>query len=322
MNDPMPVRGRTPPLLFPNYKLDQAYDEMFTLDGLPRPQYELLFERLQELTPAELQERQQSADLSFLHQGITFTVYGDARGTERIFPYDLLPRIITATEWDRVEHGLLQRITALNLFLDDIYHGAKILADKVVPFDLVYSCKHYRREMRGLEVPHGVYVAVTGTDLVRLPDGQFAVLEDNLRVPSGASYMLANRQVMKRVFPNLFEHYRVRPLEFYGQALFTTLRELAPPHVEEPNIVLLTPGVYNSAYFEHTFLARQMGVLWWKGATWWRTTAVSTCARPPASSGWTSSTAASTTISSIRWSSARIPCWAQRGCSTPIAAAT
>jgi uncharacterized circularly permuted ATP-grasp superfamily protein len=250
---------------FHAYHLDGAYDEMFTPEAQPRPQYEQLYHRLLELTPAELEERQRSADLSFLHQGVTFTVYSDSRGTERIFPYDLLPRIITAAEWDTIERGLIQRITALNLFLHDIYHKGRILADKVVPHELVFSSKHYRREMRNLDVPHGVYVAVTGTDLVRGPDGKFVVLEDNLRVPSGASYMLANRQVMKRVFPNLFGLYGVRPLDYYGQALLTTLRDLAPTtgpyrRTEDPNIVLISPGVFNSAYFEHTFLARQMGI--------------------------------------------------------------
>jgi uncharacterized circularly permuted ATP-grasp superfamily protein len=233
---------------------------MFTPDGVPRPPYASLYKRLLELTPAELETRQQTADLSFLHQGITFTVYSDARGTERIFPYDLLPRIITAAEWETVERGLVQRITALNLFLHDIYHKGQILADKVVPVELVISSKHYRRQMRNLDVPHGVYVAVTGTDLIRLPDGRFAVLEDNLRVPSGASYMLANRQVMKRVFPGLFSLYGVRPLEFYGQALQNTLAALSPVGAEETTTVLLSPGVFNSAYFEHTFLARQMGI--------------------------------------------------------------
>ncbi len=245
---------------FQTYQLDDAYDEMFAPDGRPRPQYLTLFNRLLELSPSELEARQQSADLSFLHQGVTFTVYSDARGTERIFPYDLLPRIIAAAEWETIERGLIQRITALNLFLHDIYHQGQILADKVVPREMVYSSKHYRREMRGLDVPHGVYVAVTGTDLIRLTDGRFAVLEDNLRVPSGASYMLANRQVMKRIFPGLFSQYGVRPLEFYGQALQNTLAALSPVSGEETTIVLLSPGVYNSAYFEHTFLARQMGI--------------------------------------------------------------
>ena len=250
---------------FHAYQLDGAYDEMFGPDSQPREQYKHLYERLLELTPAELEERQRSADLSFLHQGVTFTVYSDSRGTERIFPYDLLPRIITAAEWDTIERGLIQRISALNLFLHDIYHKGRILADKVVPAALIHSSKHYRLQMRGLDVPHGVYVAVTGTDLIRRPDGKFVVLEDNLRVPSGASYMLANRQVMKRVFPNLFGQYGVRPLDYYGQALLTTMRDLAPvgrdtSGRDDVNIVLISPGVFNSAYFEHTFLARQMGI--------------------------------------------------------------
>jgi uncharacterized circularly permuted ATP-grasp superfamily protein len=161
---------------------------------------------------------------------------------------------------DVLERGLTQRITALNLFLKDIYSEARVLADGVVPRAIVYSCRHFRREMRGVSVPHDVYVSVTGTDLVRLPDGAFAVLEDNLRVPSGVSYMLTNRQVIKRVFPLLFNSYDVRPVDQYGQALLATLRSLAPAHRPDPTIVLLTPGVYNSAYFEHTFLARHMGI--------------------------------------------------------------
>jgi len=171
-----------------------------------------------------------------------------------------LPRILTSAEWETIERGLTQRIVALNIFLHDIYHKGQILKDGVVPHDLIYSSRHYRREMRDLNVPHGVYIAVTGTDLIRQPDGQFAVLEDNLRVPSGASYMLANRQVMKNSFPRLFSDYGVRPLDTYGQALLDTLRALAPAHRPEPTIVLLSPGVYNSAYFEHTFLARHMGI--------------------------------------------------------------
>ncbi|MBW7886457.1 MAG: circularly permuted type 2 ATP-grasp protein [Caldilineaceae bacterium] len=254
-----PISTELPPP-FTSYQLDSAYDEMFAPGGTPRHAYVSLYARLLELTKSELEERQQAADLSFLHQGITFTVYSDTRGTERIFPYDLLPRIITAAEWDVVERGLVQRITALNLFLHDIYHDARIVRDQVVPLDLVYSSKHYRREMRGVDVPHGVYVAVTGTDLIRQPDGRFIVLEDNLRVPSGASYMLANRQVMKRVFPGLFGQYGVRPLEYYGQALLMTMRDLAPTPRDDISIVLLSPGVFNSAYFEHTFLARQMGI--------------------------------------------------------------
>ncbi len=245
---------------FAEYQLDAAFDEMFTSEGRSRAHYVALFDRLQTLPPDELRRRQQAADLAFLNQGITFTVYGNDQGTERIFPYDLLPRIITKAEWATIERGLIQRIRALNLFLKDIYHEGRILADRVVPRELVYSCRYYRREMRGLQVPRDIYVSVAGTDLVRIEDGSFAVLEDNLRVPSGVSYMLANRQVMKRVFPNMFNSYGVQPIDHYGQALLATLRALTPGHRPDPTIVLLTPGVYNSAYYEHAFLARQMGI--------------------------------------------------------------
>ncbi len=245
---------------FANYQIDGVYDEMFAAGAEPRTQYQRLHRRLLELTPIELQQRQQAADLTFLHQGITFTVYSASEGTERIFPYDLLPRILSGKEWDTIERGLAQRITALNLFLHDIYHKGYILRDRVVPHELIYSSRHYRREMRDLDIPHDVYVTVTGTDLIRQPDGQFAVLEDNLRVPSGASYMLANRQVMKNIFPRLFSDYGVRPLDTYGQTLLNTLGSLSPGHRPDPTIVLLSPGVFNSAYFEHTFLARHMGI--------------------------------------------------------------
>jgi uncharacterized circularly permuted ATP-grasp superfamily protein len=246
--------------LFRDYMLDGAFDEMRTPDGGIRPEYQALIETLASLPHEELLRRKQSADLSFLTQGITFTVYGRDEGTERIFPYDLLPRLISGVEWDRIERGLTQRITALNHFLRDVYGEGKILSDRVVPRDMVYSCKHYRRQMCGLEVPRNVYIAVVGTDLLRLSSGEFVVLEDNLRVPSGVSYMLTNRRVMKRTFPQLFHSYGVRPIEHYPQLLLNTLRSLAPEGRPEPNIVLLTPGVYNSAYFEHTYLARQMGI--------------------------------------------------------------
>jgi uncharacterized circularly permuted ATP-grasp superfamily protein len=245
---------------FDQYWLDDAYDEMFEAPGAPRAHYRGLHETLSTVPLAEMRRRKQAADSSFLHQGITFTVYGRDEGTERIFPHDLLPRIVTAAEWNTIERGLAQRITALNLFLKDIYHEARSLAAGVVPREIVYSCKHYRRQMREFQVPGGIYIAVTGTDLIRLPDGRFVVLEDNLRVPSGVSYMLTSRQVMKRIFPDLFRRADVRPIDHYGEALLSTLRSLAPDGRTEPNIVLLTPGVYNSAYFEHAFLARQMGV--------------------------------------------------------------
>jgi uncharacterized circularly permuted ATP-grasp superfamily protein len=248
---------------FRNYQFDAAYDEMFEAPGLPRAHYQALFQTLLGLPPEEMRKSQQAADLSFLHQGITFTVYGNEEGTERVFPNDLLPRIIPNHEWRKIESGLTQRIAALNLFLEDVYNRGKILAAGVVPRELVYSCRHFRREMRGLTVPRGIYVSVCGTDLVRLPDGSFAVLEDNLRVPSGVSYMLANRKVLKKVFPTLFRAYGVCPVDHYAQALLATLRALSPPNStshHEPTVVLLTPGVFNSAYFEHTFLAQQMGI--------------------------------------------------------------
>jgi len=233
---------------------------MYFAADVPRVHYKAVFDRIREMPHEQLLQRQQAADQSFLHQGITFTVYGQEEGTEKIFPYDLIPRIIKGDEWNTIERGLKQRITALNLFLQDIYHDGHILKDEIVPRELVFTCKHYRREMRGVNVPRGIYISVVGTDLVIISDGSFAVLEDNLRVPSGVSYMLANRQVMKRVFPKLFANYGVRPIDNYGRELLNTLRALAPRQDAEPNIVLLTPGVFNSAYFEHTFLARQMGI--------------------------------------------------------------
>ena len=218
-----------------------------------------LIEELLVASQDELRKRQLEADRAFLTQGITFTVYGDDQGTERIFPFDLLPRIITSREWDTLERGLAQRLTAVNLFLKDIYHEGRILAERVVPPELVYSCRHYRREMRGVKVHKDIYVSIAGTDLIRLEDGSFVVLEDNLRVPSGVSYMLANREVTKRVFPGLFTRYNVKPIAHYGQSLLATLRTLTPAN-REPTIVVLTPGVGNSAYFEHAFLAREMGI--------------------------------------------------------------
>jgi len=255
IDDPTKDRSR-----FDQYWLDAAYDEMFAAPSEPRAHYRGLHDLLRDVPLAEMRRRKQAADISFLHQGITFTVYGREEGTERIFPHDLLPRIVTGAEWETIERGLAQRITALNLFLKDIYSEAKSLASGVVPREIVNSCKHFRRHMREFQVPRGVYIAVTGTDLIRLSDGRFVVLEDNLRVPSGVSYMLTSRQVMKRIFPDLFRRSGVRPIDHYGESLLATLRALAPAGRSDPNIVLLTPGVYNSAYFEHAFLARQMGI--------------------------------------------------------------
>ena len=247
--------------LFAQYELGSAFDESFSADGAAKAHYRSLFDHLLRLPDQELERRQSSADLSFLQQGITFTVYGkQEEGVEQIFPYDLLPRIIPYTEWEVVEKGLAQRITALNLFLKDIYHEGRVIRDGIIPADLIFSSKHFRREMRGVAVPRGVYVGICGTDLVRVDDGRFVVLEDNLRVPSGVSYMLVNRQVMKHVFPGQFANYGVLSIMHYGQTLLAALRALAPSHASDPTIVLLTPGVFNAAYFEHSYLARQIGV--------------------------------------------------------------
>lgn len=242
------------------YVPDTTYDEMFDPQGRARPHYAALHDYFGELGTEELKARRRSADLSFLHQGVTFTVYGHEDSTEKVFPYDIVPRIITADEWRPIETGLSQRITALNLFLKDIYHDQKIVKDKVLPAHLLHSCCHYIRQMRGIKVPKDVYVSIVGTDLVRDEKGQFFVLEDNLRVPSGVSYMLANRKVMKETFPNLFAKYQVRPVVSYGQALLKTLRSLSSLTHAEPTVVVLTPGIFNSAYYEHALLAREMGV--------------------------------------------------------------
>ena len=244
---------------YAHYALGAAFDEMFDGRGRVRAHYLALENRLSTLAPEELHRRQQACELSFLHQGITFTVYNDSKATERIIPTDLLPRIITHGEWSRIEAGLAQRIQALNLFLRDIYGEGRVLKDGVVPRSMVYGSRHYRREMRGVPVPHGAYINVCGSDLVRNEAGAFVVLEDNLRVPSGVSYMLANRDVVRRAFPGVFRSMGVRPIEHYPLELLATLRSLAPYH-EDVSIAVLTPGVFNSAYFEHAFLARQMGV--------------------------------------------------------------
>lgn len=253
------AEGFAPP--FDQYELTDAfYDEMFAGPGRPHEHYAKIYRRIFELSPEDWTTRQNAAELSFLNQGITFTVYGEAESTERIFPFDILPRVISGEQWAHIEAGLTQRIEALNLFLKDIYHDQQILHDGVVPKELVLSCKHYQRAMRGLRVPRDVYVSIAGSDLVRDETGAFAVLEDNLRVPSGVSYMLANREATKRTLPMLFGAAGVRPVNHYPQSLLQTLISLAPQQQADPNVVVLTPGVYNSAYFEHTFLARQMGV--------------------------------------------------------------
>ena len=253
-------RRHTLPAPFHEYQLDAAYDEMVDSTGGVRPHYDRLYHGILNLEADELRRRQQMAELSFLHQGITFTVYGREEGTERIFPNDPLPRILTHSEWSRIERGLAQRITALNLFLKDVYNEGRILNDGVVPRDMVYTCKHFRRQMRAFSVRKDVYVSIAGTDLIRMPSGEFVVLEDNVRVPSGVSYMLVSREAAKRIFPRTFRDSGVEAIEHYPQALLSTLRSLAPQGCVDPVIALLTPGVYNSAYFEHAYLARQMGI--------------------------------------------------------------
>ncbi|MBK9927542.1 MAG: circularly permuted type 2 ATP-grasp protein [Anaerolineales bacterium] len=233
---------------------------MFSSPGKPRPHYRVLRDHLQTMTAEMFAERRRVADAAFLYQGITFTVYGQEQGIERIFPFDLVPRIIPRAEWSHIEQGVAQRVQALNLFLHDIYHDQRILREKLIPPELVFSSRHFRREMMGLNVPKDRYVHVVGTDIVRSDDGQYYVLEDNLRSPSGVSYMLENRQVMKRTFADLFGRYDVQPIEHYPQELLNTLRSVAPHEYSDATVVLLTPGIFNSAYFEHTFLARQMGI--------------------------------------------------------------
>ncbi|MFI5267737.1 MAG: circularly permuted type 2 ATP-grasp protein [Chloroflexota bacterium] len=247
--------------LFADYALEPGcYDELFAAPGRPRAQYAALHQRLSRFSLDEFQRRRAMADLSFVNQGITFTVYSGDSDTERIMPFDLVPRIIPAEDWSRIERGLTQRIVALNRFLSDIYHDQKILKQGVVPPELVLSSRSFRREFHGVDVPQDIYVHIVGTDLIRDEQGRYLVLEDNLRTPSGVSYVLGNRQVMKHVFPTLFQSYPVCAVDSYPHDLLAVLRHLAPAQVADPTIVLLTPGVYNSAYFEHAFLAKQMGI--------------------------------------------------------------
>jgi len=246
--------------MFDKYEVDGLFDEMFEMPGKPRTHYSAVASRLGELGPAAFNRRVRMADVTFRNQGITFTVYNDQRGVEKIFPFDLIPRIVPANEWDIIERGLVQRITALNHFCHDVYHERRILKEKIIPADLILGAKMFRHEMSNVNVPRNTYIHICGTDLVRDRKGQYFVLEDNGRTPSGVSYVLENRGVMKRVFPGLFGAYRVRAIEDYPYNLLQCLKYAAPNRAEEPVIAVLTPGVYNSAYFEHSFLARQMGV--------------------------------------------------------------
>lgn len=245
---------------FPGYQTDGFYDEMFLPDGMPRTRAELLARRLQQLSPGELTQRQRAADQALLNMGITFNVYGHEAGTEKIWPFDLIPRILEEAEWLRIEAGLRQRIKALNLFINDMYHEQQIIKDGVFPREMIESSRNFLKQCIGLNPPRGVWCHITGTDLVRDTDGTVYVLEDNLRCPSGVSYVLENREVMKRTFPQLFSGLSIRPVEDYPEQLLKMLQHIAPPTDDEPTVVVLTPGVYNSAYFEHCFLAQQMGV--------------------------------------------------------------
>ena len=233
---------------------------MFEAPGRTRPHYRVLAEGLAGLSVEEFEARRHAVDASFLNQGIGFTVYGEEEGLERIFPFDLIPRVIPRAEWDHIELGVIQRVNALNLFIADVYHGQRILRDGKVPAELVFGARHFRREMIGVDPPGGVYAHVAGVDIVRDEHGEYLVLEDNLRSPSGTSYMLENRSAMKREFAPLFERYGVLGIDQYPQELLAALRNVAPPAAATPTVVLLTPGVHNSAYFEHSFLARHMGI--------------------------------------------------------------
>lgn len=245
---------------FTAYDTAGFFDEMFEADGHPRAGAALLVQRIQGLPGGELLQRQRAAEQALLQMGITFNVYGDAAGTERIFPFDVIPRIVEASDWALIERGLKQRIQALNLFIDDIYQAQHIVNDGIIPAFLIQSAKCLLPPCVGLRPPRGVWCHVTGTDLVRDRDGQIYVLEDNLRCPSGVSYVLENRQVLKRTFPQVFEASRVRPVDDYPSRLLDMLQYLAPDSVSAPTVVVLTPGIYNSAYFEHAFLAQQMGI--------------------------------------------------------------
>lgn len=245
---------------FDGYEPGDFYDELFITKGKPRPEAIPLVERINSLPPGELQRRQQAAQIALLSMGVTFNVYSDGEGTERIFPFDIIPRIVAAEEWAQIEQGLKQRIYALNLFLNDIYHDQKILRDSVIPADLIYSASGFMKPCMGLNPPEGIWCHITGTDLVRDRDGRWYVLEDNLRCPSGVSYVLENRRVMKSTFPQVFNTMTIQPVEDYPSHLLETLLNLAPAQLYDPTVVVLTPGIYNSAYFEHSFLAQQMGV--------------------------------------------------------------
>ena len=246
--------------LFERYKTyPGTWDEMCHEQNI-RSQYGQVYNDFSKYPLETLQQKDKLAGELFMNQGITFTVYSDEAGIEKIFPFDIIPRILTGAEWNHIELGIKQRLRALNLFLKDIYSQQQILKDKIIPVDLIASCPHFTREVFGVQVPHDIYVHISGIDLIRSQDGTFYILEDNLRTPSGVSYMLENREVTKKIFPGMLSSSRARMINNYPLLLHEILISLAPQQLSNPTVALLTPGVFNSAYFEHTFLARQMGI--------------------------------------------------------------
>lgn len=247
--------------LIQSYETESFFDEAFLDDSCqPREGYGPTLEFFADLSPGQMQASLRSLERAFLKQGVTFTVYSDGQGTERIFPFDPFPRIIPHDEWSVIDEGLRQRMKALNMFLADIYSEGRILKEGIVPEYLVKTSKHYRSEFAGVKMPHDTYIHICGSDLIRDHTGQYCVLEDNGRCPSGVSYMLENRSAMKRTFPDLFRQMNVEKVGTYPKELLNTLRSVSPRQQDDPVCVLLTPGQYNSAYFEHTFLAQQMGI--------------------------------------------------------------
>jgi uncharacterized circularly permuted ATP-grasp superfamily protein len=245
---------------FKNYDIGEFYDEMFASPESPRAGTRLLAQKIASLPEGELERRQKAAEKALFDMGITFNVYGNDAGSEKIWPFDLIPRIIEADEWKTIEAGLKQRIRALNLFIDDVYHDQKIAADGVVPAELIRSAEGYLKPCIGLDPPGGIWCHITGTDLVRDENGRIFVLEDNLRCPSGVSYVLANRRLMKRTFPEVFMASNVKAVDVYPTRLLDMLYSISPPGIQNPTVALLTPGIYNSAYFEHSFLAHETGI--------------------------------------------------------------
>jgi len=237
-----------------------SYDEMRLDNGTVRIPYEKVDAYIKHFDTYAFKEKEKIAADLFMNRGITFTVYSEKEGIERIFPFDIIPRIITASEWTTIESGIKQRLKALNLFLKDIYGKQSILNDGIVPPGLIASCPHYNRDVFGIHVPHDIYVHIAGIDLIRDSNGEFYVLEDNLRTPSGVSYMLENREITKRIFPNLLSDNKVRGVANYPHLLHKVLTNVAPRNIYNPTVVLLTPGIYNSAYYEHSFLAKYMGI--------------------------------------------------------------